>query len=121
MILLPSNDNLLLAAKVAVPLYFLYLLGYAVYNRYFHRLRHFPGPFWASVTPLWYWRVVRYGKADQVHYPLHVKYGDIVRIAPNLLAVCNAAAIPTIFGPKEGKVWRKGVRRDPTLYPNSQP
>lgn len=109
MILLPSTATLLLAVKVAVPVYLVYLLGHAIYNRYFHRLRHFPGPFWASITPLWYWQVVRYGKADQVHYPLHEKYGDIVRITPDLLAVCNAQAIDTIYGPKNGKAWRKGV------------
>ncbi len=111
MILLPSADALLLATKVAVPVYLTYLLAFAIYNRYFHRLNKFPGPFWASITPLWYWRIVRYGKADQVHYPLHEKYGDIVRITPNLLAVCNAKAIDTIYGPKNGKVWRKGVRK----------
>lgn len=24
-----------------------------IYYRYFHALRHYPGPFWASVTRLW--------------------------------------------------------------------
>lgn len=110
MILVPSTATLLLAIKIAVPLYLVYLLGYAIYNRYFHRLSHFPGPFWASITPLWYWRVVRYGRADLVQFSLHEKYGEIVRITPNLLAVCNAQAIDIIYGPKNGKAWRKGVR-----------
>jgi len=109
MIFKPSTAVLLLAVKVAIPVYLVYILGYAIYNRYFHRLRHFPGPFWASITPLWYWSVVRYGRADQVHYPLHEKYGDFVRITPDLLAVCNPQAIDIIYGPKNGKVWRKGV------------
>lgn len=107
MILLPSAATLILAVKVAVPLYVLYLVAYAIYNRYFHRLKDFPGPFWASITPLWYFKRVRYGQAQDVHWGLHEKYGDFVRIAPNLIAVGNANAIDTIYGPKNGP-WRKG-------------
>ena len=45
-------------AQVSIPGYFcgLVLLIFVfsgVYNRYVHPLRHFPGPFWASVTDLY--------------------------------------------------------------------
>ena len=29
------------------------LVGNMIYNRYFHPLRHFPGPFWASLSDFW--------------------------------------------------------------------
>ncbi|KAL4916114.1 cytochrome P450 [Aspergillus aurantiobrunneus] len=85
-----------------------YLLLAAVYNRYFHPLSHFPGPFWASITTLWYFKTIRLARAHDVQQALHTRYGDFVRIAPNHLAVCNPAAIETVFGTKSGRVWRKG-------------
>ena len=97
-----------LGLKLLVPAYLVYALILGIYNRYFHKLRHFPGPFWASITPLWYWKTIRWEKGEDCQYPIHQKYGDIVRVAPNHLAVCNAAAIETIFMPKNGKVWKKG-------------
>lgn len=103
-----SSENLKLAAKAFVPGYVVYIVGCAVYNRYFHRLSHFPGPFWASVTPLWYFRTIRNGKAENVGPDLHKKYGRFVRIAPNLIAISDPAAIDVIYGPKDGKYWRKG-------------
>ncbi|KAK4554665.1 hypothetical protein LTR86_008167 [Recurvomyces mirabilis] len=56
--------------------------------------------FWASITTLWYFRTVRYGIAENCQAPLHEKYGPIVRIAPDTLAVCEPSAIETIYGPK---------------------
>ncbi|KAK8106921.1 uncharacterized protein PG998_008934 [Apiospora kogelbergensis] len=88
----------------------LYTLTRCVYNRYFHPLSRFPGPFWASITSLWYFQTVRLSKARNVQHALHDKYGDFVRIGPNLLAVCHPDAISTVFGTnaKNGKAWRKG-------------
>lgn len=109
MLLLPSAATLLLALQIAIPTWIVYMIALGVYNRHFHKLRHFPGPYWASITPLWYWKTIIFCKATDVQYPLHEKYGDIVRITPNHLAVCNANAIETIFLPKGGKgPWRKG-------------
>ncbi|KAF9892137.1 hypothetical protein FE257_002543 [Aspergillus nanangensis] len=93
---------------ILLPLFFLYILSTAIYNRYFHPLRHFPGPFWASLTSLWYCQTIRFGKARNVQHALHRQYGDFVRIGPNYLAVSDPSAIETIFGPKNGAVWRKG-------------
>jgi len=33
--------------------FILYLVGFSVYNRYFHPYKDFPGPFLASITSLW--------------------------------------------------------------------
>lgn len=52
-----------------------------VYRAFFHRLRHFPGPFGAKLSKFWaMWQVVE-SKARyyQVTQRLHEKYGDYVR------------------------------------------
>jgi hypothetical protein len=59
-----------------LPLFF----SIALYRLCFHRLRRFPGPFWARLSM--FWRIKQI--ASQNHYilvdNLHKKYGDVVRI-----------------------------------------
>lgn len=53
----------------------------AVYRAFFHRLRHFPGPFGAKVSKFWaVWQTLK-SKARwyQVTQRLHEEYGDYVR------------------------------------------
>lgn len=107
-ILAQGTEHGFTVLKLSAVLYVFYLISLGIYNRYFHKLRHFPGPFWASITPLWYWKRVRWEQAEDVSYTLHEKYGDLVRISPNHLAVGSAAAVETIFMPKNGKIWKKG-------------
>ena len=77
-------------------------------NRYFHPLRKFPGPFWASITTLWYWRAVRYGIYEHISRPLHSKHGTFVRVSPNQLSIADPAAIETIYAPsRSGTAFRK--------------
>lgn len=77
--------------------------------RYQRELHKFNGPFLASFTDLW--RMCHaYANNDRppmVH--LHEKYGDIVRVGPNVLSFAQPQAIKDIYGP--GKVWEK-VRTD---------
>lgn len=52
-----------------------------VYRAFFHRLRHFPGPFGARLSKFWaVWHTVK-SKARwyQVTQRLHEEYGDYVR------------------------------------------
>lgn len=52
-----------------------------VYRAFFHRLRHFPGPFGAKLSKFWaLWQVIE-SKARyyQVTQRLHEEYGDYVR------------------------------------------
>jgi hypothetical protein len=77
-----------------------YAVGCGIYNRYFHPLRDIPGPFLASITPLWYWRAVRHARGDEFQLAIHKKYGKFVRIAPNQIQVGDATALDTIYGPK---------------------
>ena len=54
-----------------------------VYYRFFHPLRKFPGPFWASVTRLWLgWHCWRQDELDII-YQLHEKYGSL-SIVPSI-------------------------------------
>ena len=62
-------------------------LLYVVYQRFFSPLAGIPGPFWASLSRLWYAYIVWKGNMHQVLPGLHRKYGDVVRIAPNEVQV----------------------------------
>jgi cytochrome P450 len=83
-----------------------------IYQRFFHPLHRFPGPYWASLTILWYARAVRYGISENYQRPLHEKYGQFVRIAPSMLSVSNPLAIDTIYGLASGAVLQKAAFYD---------
>jgi len=101
-----SKATFFLSLEILGASFVAYLLGLAIYNRYFHPLKDIPGPFWASITSLWYFRAVRYGRGQDHQLPLHKKYGTMVRIAPDQVQISDPAAIETIYGPK--KVFVKG-------------
>lgn len=46
-----------------------------------------PGPFLASISRLWYTYINWRGIQHEVLEKLHVKYGDVVRVAPNEVCV----------------------------------
>lgn len=56
-----------------------YTVLWIVYAVTLHPLAKVPGPFWASVTRLWYMFKVHQGHFDQVQRALHKKYGPVVR------------------------------------------
>ncbi|KAH7115925.1 cytochrome P450 [Dendryphion nanum] len=74
-----------------------------IYYRFCHPLRHFPGPFWASVTRLWiaYHNI----KADEceLELALHRKYGPVLRITPTLLLVSDATKLPEVYNRQANK------------------
>ena len=91
-----TSENSLLAAEILSVAFVLYCLACAVYNRYFHPYKDFPGPFWASITPLWYFRAVRWARGQDHQLPLHKRYGPFVRVAPDQIQIMDPAAIETI-------------------------
>ena len=95
-----DKDNAVLGLEVFTAAFITYLFSLAIYNRYFHPFKDIPGPFWASVTTLWYFRAVRYARGQDHQLPIHKKYGTFVRIGPNLVQISDPAAIETIYGPK---------------------
>jgi cytochrome P450 len=66
---------------------------YIIYQRYFHPLAKFPGPLWASISPLWQAYHLVVGDTPMLLVDLHNKYGPFIRIAPNELDVNDADVI----------------------------
>jgi hypothetical protein len=94
------------------------ILSYAIYNIYFHPLRHFPGPLlWRAIG------VPRTASAIRGRLPydveiLHRRYGTIVRVAPNDLAFADPQAWQDIYGLQPGRVQN---RKDHLVYPVHDP
>ncbi|KAJ9132171.1 Cytochrome p450 [Pleurostoma richardsiae] len=80
------------------------LVAWLVRNRYHHGLSKYPGPFLASLTDWWrFWDV--YGRrAENTHIKLHEKYGDVVRLGPNVLSFADPKALKSIYGLNKGFV-----------------
>lgn len=64
----------------------------------YSELSHVPGPFFAAFSdlPRLYWTWER--KAHEKHIALHRKYGNLVRISPNMVSVGDVAELPHIYG-----------------------
>ncbi|TGJ79166.1 hypothetical protein E0Z10_g9599 [Xylaria hypoxylon] len=73
-----------------------------IYRKYFHRLRHFPGPPLAAITKLWHvWKVLD-GKNHLLLDELFKNYGSVIRTGPEELTIINAA-IPHIIDGQKGQ------------------
>lgn len=78
------------------------MLCVAIYRIYFHPLAKHPGPKLAAATRLWWtWHQLR-GKFPLTVHALHLKYGEIVRIAPSELSFTGADAWKEIYGFRSG-------------------
>ncbi|OAK99157.1 cytochrome P450 [Phaeosphaeriaceae sp. SRC1lsM3a] len=71
-----------------------------IYRRYFHRLRHFPGPPLAGVTKFWHVWQCRTGQNHLVIEKLREKYGPVIRTGPEELTIIDAAVPSAVDGPK---------------------
>lgn len=72
--------------------------------RHVYRLRRFKGPLLASFTDAW--RAYYYYRNTGIPFrDLHDRFGDIVRVGPNVLSFRDPQAIRDIFG--AGKNWDK--------------
>ncbi|OTB02431.1 hypothetical protein M426DRAFT_13577 [Hypoxylon sp. CI-4A] len=74
---------------------FMYIPSVCVYNRYFHPLAGFPGPFLGSLTE-WY-LVYVICSVPTFGLELHKKYGPIIRLAPNMLSFSDATLLPQVY------------------------
>ena len=76
-----------------------------MYQRYFHPLAEYPGPFLASITDLW--QVQQYLSLKQPYTltELHQKYGEFVRYGPDRLSITAEEVVPLVY--------QKGGRRFP--------
>ncbi|KAI1423699.1 putative benzoate 4-monooxygenase cytochrome P450 [Xylaria sp. FL1777] len=66
------------------------------------RLRHIPGPLLPSLTnlPRVFW--VKTGQSQNYHKQLHQKYGEVVRMGPNMVSISNPEAIPILYPTRPG-------------------
>ncbi|KIJ53641.1 hypothetical protein M422DRAFT_241882 [Sphaerobolus stellatus SS14] len=61
-------------------------------------LHKIPGPFFARWTPLWLAYHARKGQRYKAVHELHLKYGSLVRIAPNHVSIADKEALSVIYG-----------------------
>jgi hypothetical protein len=94
-------------ALSVVMLVFLALTAYILYQRAFSPLAKYPGPFFASLSPLWKLYMFRKGNFHEVILELHGRYGSIVRIAPSEVIISDRSAIREIYSTTEGKEFLK--------------
>lgn len=65
-------------------------------------LRHIPGPFWARFTNLQrvYW--VQTANSHNIHTELHRRYGDFVRMGPNMVSISDPRLISAVYPIRAG-------------------
>jgi len=77
-------------------------------NKFNKGLNKYPGPALAGFTDWWrFFELVSSRKTEQTHIQLHEKYGDVVRLGPNVLSFADPKALKVIYGLNKGftKVW----------------
>src|ERR1700759_1849349 len=79
-----------------------FLIVHLARNYFHHSLNKYPGPFLANFTNLWRFFDVWGRRADITHRKLHQRYGEVVRLGPNILSFSNPRAIKTIYGRAKG-------------------
>ncbi|KAI1076811.1 cytochrome P450 [Whalleya microplaca] len=72
-----------------------------IYRKYFHRLRHFSGPWAAGLTKFWHVWQCRTGKNYLVLEELRKQYGPVIRTGPEELTIIDAAVPLAIDGPRK--------------------
>ncbi|KAI2615890.1 cytochrome P450 [Hypoxylon sp. NC1633] len=93
-------ETSLLKTEIMIGSYAVGLLtSIVVYRKYFHRIRHFPGPWAAGATKFWHVWQCRTGQNYLVIEKLREKYGPIIRTGPEELTIIDAAVPPAVDGP----------------------
>lgn len=83
--------------EVAFGTLLLCILRYVLYQRFFHPLAKYPGPFLASLTDLWQVHQFMTLKQPYTLTKLHEEYGSIVRYGPDKLSITDEEAIKAIY------------------------
>ncbi|KAF2139705.1 uncharacterized protein K452DRAFT_231839 [Aplosporella prunicola CBS 121167] len=71
-------------------------------NKYNRGLNQYPGHWAAAYSDLWRFFDVLGRAPEKTHIALHRKYGDVVRLGPNVLSFSDPKAIKTIYGLNKG-------------------
>ncbi|KAI3547845.1 cytochrome P450 [Colletotrichum filicis] len=75
---------------------------YFFFNIFLHPLRKAPGPWKATISPLWLWYHSYIGDETTSIEALHRFYGPVVRIGPNDVDISDGAALAPIYSEKGG-------------------
>ena len=78
--------------------------AYFFYLRYLSPYRDIPGPFLATISPLWRLRGALNGSLHKDITAAHRKYGTIVRISPDEVSISDPESIKVIYGHNAGFV-----------------
>ena len=96
-----AESATLTAVKLySLPLLFLLFIVSLIRNKFKAGLRDIPGPPIAAYTRLWRLYDVWKGQAHWTAIEVHKKYGKLVRTAPHVVSVGDAAEIPKIYNIK---------------------
>ncbi|KAF4308372.1 cytochrome p450 family protein [Botryosphaeria dothidea] len=82
------------------------LVYYCTYQRVLSPLAKYPGPFWASLTDVWFATQRFQPQFHRELIRLHETYGPIVRVKPNKLMIASPEAFKIIYS--AGKKFTKG-------------
>ncbi|KAI1194933.1 cytochrome P450 [Nemania serpens] len=93
-----------------------YLLGWWVYDLYFHPLAKYPGPKFAAVSQLWLAWAWLSGRYPAIIQSAHQKYGNVVRVAPNELSFNTVQAHRDIYSTPSRSM--KPFLKDGAFYNN---
>ena len=74
-------------------------ISMVIYRKYFHRLRHFPGPWMAGVTKFWHVYQCLDSKNHILLERLYQQYGTYVRTGPEELTIIHPEVPPSVDGP----------------------
>ena len=90
-----------------------------IYNLFFHKLSHIPGPLLARVSGIPYTLRIRNGTIAPWIQDLHRRYGEVVRVAPGECSfISGETAWQDIYGFRTGKKSNSGVYlKDPQWFP----
>lgn len=82
---------------------FIYTLSLVIYRLFFHGLSRYPGPKLAAISQAWYSYHLSKGTLPQQIRAMHIKYGPVVRIAPNEMSFVTPKSWEDIYGFRSGK------------------
>ncbi|KAF7972354.1 hypothetical protein HWV62_18134 [Athelia sp. TMB] len=103
--------NIVTATLSTFSVYYSLIVLLAAFYRLspFHPLAKYPGPLLNKLSKLRMTWESSKGKQHLYYSELHKIYGDIVRVGPNEVSICDAKAIPDVLGvtglPK-GNAWK---------------
>ncbi|GLA01342.1 hypothetical protein AnigIFM60653_011594 [Aspergillus niger] len=115
-----DSDSMFWLGAVALTSLLAWVILHVCYNAFLHPLRQYPGPrLWAATRLPWCWYQA-HGRLNQKLLELHLRYGRIVRVAPNELSYNSEEAWRAIYGLRSDEMGKDPIfsLRTPTGVQN---